>query len=48
MSHFSKDTLTRGQQRWLKHLRAWQAQGCSLKQYALAYGLLVQAAYVAR
>ena len=40
--------LTHGQKRWLEHFRACEAQGCSLKDYALAHGLSVQAAYVAK
>jgi hypothetical protein len=42
------DPLTRGQQRWLEHLRACEAQRCSLKQYAAEHGLSVQGAYVAK
>jgi len=44
----SRSTLTPGQQRWLEHLRAWELQGCSLKQYARERGLSVDAAYVAK
>jgi hypothetical protein len=44
----SSGSLTRGQQRWLEHLRACEVQGCSLKQYALEHGLSAQAAYVAK
>ena len=40
--------ITRCQQRWLEHLRACEAQGCSLKHYALEHGLSAQAAYVAK
>jgi hypothetical protein len=44
----SRGALTRCQQRWLEHLRACEAQGCSLKHYALEHGLSAQAAYVAK
>ncbi len=44
----SSCSLTRGQQRWLEHLRVYEAQGCSLKHCALDHHLSVQAAYAAK
>lgn len=43
-----RQSLPPGLQRWLEHLRACEARGCSLKQYAREHGLSVQAAYVAK
>ena len=39
---------TPGQQVWLEHLRACDAQGCSSVSYARSHGLSVSALYAAR
>jgi hypothetical protein len=45
---FPFEARTPRQRFWLEHLEACQAQGSSLKVYALAHGLSVSALYAAK
>jgi len=41
-------SLTASQLQWLEHLKTWQEQGVTLKNYALTHGLSLSGLYTAK